>query len=380
MLRCIIRVEGRVDPIVDYETSVTLSGRHAFHNPGLTVPGSSGDTATIMATRNSPRLAATILALSLLVGCSGILERFDRPGADHGSQNQATMPVPAAPPERPARVAILLSDDVTAYQAIADEITQRGPHNEYLTVSLAGRAGILPPETDRFRQFDPDKIVAIGLLAATTARELSDRPMVFCQVFNYRDHALLTARSKGVKLLPPFTEQVAIWKDVAPNLRTVGVIVGPNQDDLLAEMRLASARQRTELMSLVVTTDKEALSAFKQLAPQIQGFWLLPDNRILSPRVLREMLSYGNKHGVQIAAFDNRLLNLGADISFMNHTSDVADAALRVLGGAGSKDILFGPPMTSLAMVRATVKSDMYALLRDRGNAPDKLERYSTAD
>ncbi len=321
-----------------------------------------------------------VFAVAFLAGCSGLSGQRERPGADtrvepSGRPDGITSPQISVP-DRPTRVAILLSDDVAPYQEIAAEIRLRGQQNEYLTVSLAGRSNPATDALQKFHDFDPDKIVAVGLPAAKAGRDLSDRPMVFCQVFNYQDHDLLTTRTKGVKLLPPFSMQVAIWKGITPNLRTLGVITGPEQNDLLAEIQQAAAQHRVELLVRTVTTDKEALFEFKHLTPQIQGFWLLPDNRVLSPRVLREILSYSNKHGIQTAVFNRHLLDLGADISFSSNEADIADAVVGILGGAGSKDLLFGPPMTPLTTVSAAVKREFYAALRSRGHAPEELRQY----
>jgi ABC-type uncharacterized transport system substrate-binding protein len=329
------------------------------------------------------RWTASAAALCLLAGCSVVSDFWERttpPVAHTASQTAADTPGPDAMPPRPARIAILLSEDVATYRGIAAEITRRGRYNEYLILDLAGNAVVDTHVRLQLQRFEADKFVAIGLPAAQAVRGYSDLPMVFCQVFNYRDHDLPNARSKGVKLLPPFALQIEIWREITPELRAVGVITGPNQDELLDEMRRAAAQHRVELLVRTVTTDKDALFEFKQLTPQIQGFWLLPDNRVLSPRVLREMLSYGNKHGNQTAVFNRQLLNLGADISFTSSEGDIADAVLSVLGGGGSKNILFGPPMTPLKTVRAAVDPDLYATLRARGSAPAGLEEHVPDD
>jgi hypothetical protein len=52
---------------------------------------------------------------------------------------------------------------------------------------------------------------------------------------------------------------------------------------------------------------------FKRLAPQIDGLWLVPDDRILSPAVLRELLNYAVSHGVRVCVFSDTLLQWGAD-------------------------------------------------------------------
>ena len=225
-----------------------------------------------------------------------------------------------------------------------------------------------------FNQFDPDKIVAIGLAAAKAGRQFAGTPMVFCQVFNYQDHQLISPGSKGVKFLPPFLLQMEIWKDLSPGLQKVGLITGPNQEKLVAEIRHAAEQFKLELLAQTVQSDKEALYAFKRLTSQIQGFWLLPDNRVLSPTVLREIIAYGRKHGNQTVVFSPQLLGLGADISFTSSDADVANAVLKVLGGATDKEGLFGPPLTPLTTLRAEINPDFSDELRLRTST--KLARY----
>jgi ABC-type uncharacterized transport system substrate-binding protein len=316
-----------------------------------------------IACKPGPRALGLLLLLVGLSGCSAIDRIWEADGATEAAQAPAGAMLPDPAPPEPTRVAILLSADIDAYQGIAEQIVQRGPFNRYASFSLANGSD---PGTIRRRvqSFAPEKIVAIGLSAAKFGQDFSPTPMVFCQVFNYRDHDLLSRSSKGVKLLPPFDLQLEIWLRKSPDLKTIGLIIGPNQADLLAEIDQAARRHRVNLVVRTVGSDKEMLFAFKRMTPQIQGFWLLPDNRVLSPDVLREILAYGRKHGTQTAVFSPQLLDLGADISFASRNQDVADSVLKVLGGARSKQLLFGPPMTSLTRVETKTGPESLADLR----------------
>ena len=247
---------------------------------------------------------------------------------------------------------------ISPYENIAKQIVQRGPDNDYQTLRLVRSDENPEAMKAQLASFSPDKIVAIGLPAVRQSRRFSSKPLVFCQVFNYQDEDLPSVKAKGVKLLPPFELQLGVWKERSPGLKTVGLIVGPNQDDLVAEIELAAERHEINLLTRTVGSDKEMLYAFKRMTPQIEGFWLLPDNRVLSPSVLKEILAYARKHGTQTAVFGSQLLSLGAEISFTSLDTDVADAVLKVLGGPDGKEVLFGPPMTSLTTLQAESDSD----------------------
>ncbi len=314
------------------------------------------------------RIAALILCVSL-AGCVG----------------QPTAPVepppvskPAPPPTpkpeiEPNRIVLFLSDDIPAYQTIATQIVQRGGASEFRIVNLNGDRKISLANLVEIKEFNPDKIVSIGLLAAKISRQLADTPMVFCQVFNYLGHDLLSPNSKGVKLLPPFLLQLEAWTELSPALQSIGLVIGPNQEDLIAEAAQAAESYEIELTSRVVSSDKEALYVFKRLTPSIQGFWLLPDNRILSPRVLKEMMSYGTAHGVQIVVFNSQLMNLGAVMTITSNDADVAEQVLKALYDVTDNGLFAGPQMMPLTTMQVEINPNVSHDLRS--SASPKLVR-----
>ena len=102
--------------------------------------------------------------------------------------------------------------------------------------------------------------------------------------------------------------QFRAWKKLDPGLRRVGVITGPGHEKLISEARKAAQHHGIELIHHTVLTDMEMLYDFKRLTPEIQGLWLLPDDRILSRRVLREIMSYSTRHRQEVVVFHPELL------------------------------------------------------------------------
>jgi len=47
-------------------------------------------------------------------------------------------------------------------------------------------------------------------------------------------------------------------------------------------------------------SDKETLYAYKTTLAEIQGLWLVPDNRVLSPRCDRDIMAHSVKEGKQV--------------------------------------------------------------------------------
>jgi hypothetical protein len=265
---------------------------------------------------------------------------------------------PATPPaaavsDRATRTAVVLSDAIPEYTQIAAELVQRG--TDQVTVYYASTK----PDHDtrvvaEIERADPDRIIAVGLPAAILARRIPGKPMVFCQVYNYQDHDLVSATSKGVHLLPPFDLQLNAWRGLAPSLRRIGVITGPGHDELIEEMRRAAKAFDAVLTVRTVQSDRETLFVFKELAPTIEGLWLLPDNRILSPDVVEEILSYGAKHETQVATFSEWMLEHGALLSYTSVPRDVVDRVLARFDDMDTDGRLRGPGVLGLTAVHTT--------------------------
>jgi hypothetical protein len=272
---------------------------------------------------------------------------------------QAPPAEPVAPPvtpTRPASTAVVVSDDIREYQEIVDEILERGAQG--VTVHrLSGQIANADRVLEQIGRAHPSRIIAVGLLAATVARRIPDTPMVFCQVYNYQDHGLLSATSKGVQLLPPFDLQLQAWQrlGLAQGLRSIGVITGPGQEELIAEIRQVVAPTGIALTVRTVEYDRGTLLAFKELAPQIDGLWLLPDNRVLSPDVVREIMSYSTRHSKQLVVFADSLLEMGALLSVSSAPRDVVDRVFARFADMDDAGRLRGPDLLRLTDIRVHI-------------------------
>ena len=63
----------------------------------------------------------------------------------------------------------------------------------------------------------------------------------------------------------------------------------------------------------------------------IDGFWLLPDNRVLSSRVLQQMLAEAKQQHVPVSVPSESMLSLGAMISLTTQASDIAATIAKVV-------------------------------------------------
>ena len=278
------------------------------------------------------------------------------------------LPRPAAPTPLP-EVAIVLTSRQAAYEQVANELGAM--LGRFTIYDISDRSQ--PPVT-AFRQINDSEagaVVAIGLRAAKSSLSLSQSPVVFSQVFNHEQHGLVTEISRGVAALAPLDAHLSAWKKVDPTLASVGLIIGEGHEDLVTEAEIAADRHGIELRIVRTQSDQETLYNFKRMIREIDGFWLFPDNRVLSPRVLRDMLDQANRRQVPVAVSHEAMLPMGAAISISSVASDIAATIVRLLHRINTGDIDSLPPVTGLSEVRVVTND---ALLKRHVSADAALQ------
>jgi len=298
------------------------------------------------------RRAAVVLPVILLCAIAGCGRRRTAAAAPAGTI-ETTPRAPDArpdipPPTRRREVAILFKN-AAGYTEVVAQLAKLLPVETYrLTVvdvdaensrtildSLQAKPGLLA--------------VAISLPAARIARDQLNVPMVFAQVFNYQELLVNGRAVRGVTAMPPLDLQLQDWKKLDPKVRRVGLIVSQPHVDLIPEAERAVNEAAISLKYEISDSDRQTLYLFKRLAPQIDGLWLLPDDRILSPTVLRELLSYAVSHGVRVCVFSDELLQWGALMSASPTPEDIARTVHRVLDDMIADRTNALPPLSSLS-------------------------------
>ena len=193
---------------------------------------------------------------------------------------------------------------------------------------------------------------------------MAEKPVVFSQVFNYEDHKLLTANSRGVAAVPPLEAQLAAWKKIDPDIVRIGAIIGEGHDDLIAEATLAAERLGIELRVQVTHSDQETLYFFRRMIRNIDGFWLFPDNRILSGRVLQQMLTDANQQRVPVTVPSESMLQMGATISMTTVAADIAETIVNVIRQIQADGLSAVPPITRLSEIRVETNSTIQVVER----------------
>jgi len=259
-------------------------------------------------------------------------------------------------------VAIVLTSTQPAYADVARELTNHFKYYEIYDLSDRSR----PPVSvlRLINDSDSGVVIAIGLRAAQSSVAMAENPVVFSQVFNYQDHELLTDNSRGIAALAPLDAQLAAWKDIDPTIARIGAIIGEGHDELIEEAKLAAERQGIDLRIQVTHSDQETLYFFRRMIRDIDGFWLFPDNRILSGRALQQMLSDASRQHVPVTVPSDSMLQMGATISMTTVAADIAETIVNVIRQIQAVGLAKVPPITQLSEIRVETNGTIQVVER----------------
>jgi ABC-type uncharacterized transport system substrate-binding protein len=272
-------------------------------------------------------------------------------------------------------IAIIVSDNSQAFVGVQREIGKKFSQRvETYTLGDESRNSTV---RKKIQSSDLPVIVAIGLPAARLAQGLSGKKVIFCQVFNYEDTELVMPWMKGVSATAPVREQLRVWKALNPKLTNVGVITGKNLQGLMEEAQAAAQENKIRLDHIEVSSDKETLFAYKQISPKMQGLWLVPDNRVLSRDVIRDIMAHSVKEGKQVAVFGHELLGLGGLISAETSYADIAEQVLTRVRQAQEASGIPGAPV--IPLTRTVIKINTVMVKRLNLKTPGTLRGMAYA-
>jgi len=246
------------------------------------------------------------LALLLLV-LAGCAVKHPEPSPD---PHPAAPPVVAEPGPDSAHVAVVLSESLPAYKNVSEKLVAY--LDDYELYDLADASRSMRATFAAIEESEAELVVAIGLHAAKAAKSFATVPVIFGQVFNVNDSDLISDEIKGVAMLPPLELQAEAWRGMDPNLRNIGAILGAGHEDLLVEAEQAMKSQGFKFHYVVVKSDRETLYQFNRMIPDIDGFLLFPDNRILrmAPLSVRIQLQRISRAKLQLHSMRSSMATL----------------------------------------------------------------------
>ncbi len=129
---------------------------------------------------------------------------------------------------------------------------------------------------------------------------------------------------------------------------------------MIAEAEVAAAELDLELRVRIAHSDQESLYFFRRMVRDIEGFWLIPDNRILSARVIKQMLDEADHQQVPVVVPNESMLAMGAAISISTVAADIAETIVSVVRRIQAGEIDKVPPITRLSEIQVKTNDNVF--------------------
>ncbi len=227
-----------------------------------------------------------------------------------------------------APVTLILSDAGPAYQEVAYAF--QGPAGLRRPVRVLVLGDVPPAELKRLSGM-PGLIVPVGLKATQTlaAQHAGTASVLALLVPRASFSAIawpagLAPRKVGaVYLDQPVSRLLATVEAALPNARRIGVVLSPENDWLVAQLRQEAARRQMSLAVGKAGSVDEVASALRQTLPESDVLLLVPDAVVVNAGSIQNVLLTTYRYRVPVVGFSQGLVRAGAVVAVYTGLGDL---------------------------------------------------------
>ena len=196
-------------------------------------------------------------------------------------------------------------------------------------------------------EFEPDLILAVGVLAATLVKEqFTDVPIIFCMVINHKRFNLQGANITGISSEVSVEDQFAILKELLGARKNVGVIYDPTKTgNIVSEAGRVIKKLEFNFIKKEVTSESEVTPALKNMIDKIDVLWMIPDSTVITKTSLNAISKTLLEHHLPIFCTSDAIVKAGALVSVSPDYVYTGRQAARM-----AQTLLSNPATTSLGI------------------------------
>jgi putative ABC transport system substrate-binding protein len=256
------------------------------------------------------------------------------------------------------RIVVVKSSESPFFQAAAEGVKKEIRRGNVDPVFIEYDLSLEYPDKKqikKIRELRPALIVTIGSKStAFLSEHIKDIPIVFSAVLNPISSGFARSmRSSGGNLTGasldiPITTQLEKFKLIVPGMRKVGVICTQDSEPVVQEAKRVCREIGLELVSAVISSEKEIPEAIEKLGQRVDGLWAVADTVVFTPQSTQYLLLYTLRQGIPFQGPFTSFVKAGALFTLAWNDKDVGrqagELAVRVLAGENPKYISITTP------------------------------------
>jgi putative ABC transport system substrate-binding protein len=247
------------------------------------------------------------------------------------------------------RIAVLTSLDeapfrqtIAGFQAYLSKQGMQAGYDEY---NLNGNAAYAGPALLKIKKSGVKLIFALGSLATEAAIKGAGEIPIIAGLVLRTDNMSKAPNVTGVGLEFPVETQFAWLQRFLPEVKTVGVIYNPEENQKRVEVAVRIAQKRgLRLEAEEVNVPQDVPAALNNLSKSADVLWGVADNLALSPQIAKNIILFSFRNSIPLIGPSQTWVKAGALYAL---DWDYADIGAQC--GEMTRKVLQGAPPSSIA-------------------------------
>lgn len=179
----------------------------------------------------------------------------------------------------------------------------------------AGEAAV----ADSIRHIKPSLVLTVGSAATQFAQtNCKATPVVFSAVMYpvisgfVESFARPGGNVTGASLSIPADIQFRYFKQIVPNVKSLGVLYTDNTASLIPPTKAIAQQMGLKLVAIRIDNERQLAPAFDSLAGQVDGIWSVADPNLFSPQSTKFILINALRRGLPLMGFSRNVVESGA--------------------------------------------------------------------
>ena len=239
-------------------------------------------------------------------------------------------------------ITVVKSSDLAEFDQASRIISDRLSDRQE-SVTLKQLNSDSPEQEKRFWQeiseTNPHLVVTIGTRATRSALQYCEKlPLVFTMVLDHLEKSHKTGGDQdfgGVTLSIPVDDQFEYLRKALPDARRLGYIYSSGSEETYEQARRAAEKYGFRLVVEKVDTERDILDALRRMLPEIDAFWMPPDQLTWQYIVFRFVVIECFNNGVPVISVYRSRAEAGIPIALGVDYEDIgrqtADLVVRRL-------------------------------------------------